>query len=170
MVTRNPKAHIEVKACTQCGWKREVVIHGKAVKVWVELCSACTADKVANTAEVEARAKRLRAETIRQNRTARLEKRREAWKNRANRYAVEALGFEVIYAWLEEQPDDPYDLHKAAIIAFEAGTPAERFVRDAFAEDLASQTHDDLLRQESLESNDVNDEVDLLEVFGNDDD
>lgn len=164
MVTRNPANKIEVKPCAKCGWKREVVIYGEAVKVWVQLCSACTADKVANEAEEKVRVSRLRAESIRQKRVSRLEKRRAAWNDRANRYAAETLGFEIF----EPGPDDPYDLKDTAAAAFELGTPAERFVRDSFAEDLTSQAHDDLLRQESLDAS-VNDEDDLLDVFTDDD-
>lgn len=164
MVTRNPANQIEVKPCAKCGWKREVVIYGEAVKVWVQLCSACTADKVADEAEEKVRVSRLRAESIRQKRVSRLEKRHAAWKDRANRYAVETLGLEIFEA---EPNNDPYDLKDTAAAAFELGTSAERFVHDSFAEDLASQAHDDLLRQESL---DVNDEGDLLDVFTDDDD
>jgi hypothetical protein len=74
-----------------------------------------------------------------------IEKRFEAWKKKARAY-VDKLGLvdgDDIF-----DPSDPYELLEGADTAFAIGESPKAFVRDMFAEDLASRAYDaDLARQ-----------------------
>lgn len=69
----------------------------------------------------------------------------EEWRSEVGRHAEELLG---LGDALDE--DDPYELFESMPGAHAAGQDPEAFVREMFADDLASLEHDELLRQESM--------------------
>jgi len=69
----------------------------------------------------------------------------EEWREAVGRHARELVGLDDALA-----ADDPYNLFESMPDAHASGQGPEEYVREMFADDLASREHDELLRQESL--------------------
>ncbi len=78
----------------------------------------------------------------------------EEWKKAAQNFADERMLGDL---W---SGDDPYDLKEDAEEAYAAGRSPVDFVREAFAEDLASQEHDEQMAADALEGGEFEDEED----------
>ena len=68
----------------------------------------------------------------------------DQWKAMCNEAAATYLP-ELGDLW---QSDDPYDLEEVAADAFAAKMPPEQFVRETFADEIASKTYDEDLAQQ----------------------
>jgi hypothetical protein len=71
-----------------------------------------------------------------------------AWKKKATAYArkLDLVGGDDVFGH-----DDPYELLEAAHAAFTNREDPKSFIRDVFAEDLASRANDEVMLEESLQ-------------------
>jgi len=78
----------------------------------------------------------------------------DEWKAEAERFADE-IGLLLESIWADS---DPYDLFEAAQAAFDNGQTPREFINEIFEDDIARQAYDDHLFDESLRSQESDDE------------